>query len=90
MTIEQAKECLNSIDLFAYGDEKNEYEFEEVKQALDKAIASLECINEIIELIKNSSDKQYRNNNHWIYIGDKKGLADVLDIINKHLKEIEK
>lgn len=56
-------------------------------QALDKAIASLECIDEIIELIKNSSDKQYRNNGHWIYIGDKKGLADVLDIINKHLGE---
>lgn len=52
-----------------------------------KAIASLECIDEIIELIKDSSDKQYRNNNHWIYIGDKKGLADVLDIINKHLGE---
>ena len=53
--------------------------------AIDKAIASLECIDEIIELIKNSSDKQYRNNHNWIYIGDKKELADVLDIINKHL-----
>ena len=26
-------------------------------KAIDKAIASLECIDEIIELIKNSSDK---------------------------------
>lgn len=35
MKIERAKQCLNSIDLFAYGDEKGEYEFEEVKQAID-------------------------------------------------------
>ena len=65
---------------------KNEYSWSaNCDKALDKAIASLECIDEIIELIKNSSDKQYRNNNHWIYIGDKKELADVLDIINEHL-----
>ena len=67
-------------------DEYNSMSYEEdINKAVNKAIASLECIDEIIELIKNSSDKQYRNNSHWIYIGDKKGLADVLDIINKHL-----
>ena len=67
-------------------DEYNSMSYEEdINKAVNKAIASLECIDEIIELIKNSSDKQYRNNHNWIYIGDKKGLADVLDIINKHL-----
>ena len=67
-------------------DEYNSMSYEEdINKAVNKAIASLECIDEIIELIKNSSDKQYRNNHNWIYVGDKKGLADVLDIINKHL-----
>jgi hypothetical protein len=85
MTIEQAKECLNSIDLFAYGDEKNEYEFEEVKQAIKLSTKSLDMWDKVKEDIKHSQ---------FMFLDNKKEIEcipifEVMNIINKHLKEIE-
>jgi hypothetical protein len=92
MTIEQAKECLESIDILKYRDDDKNYFFDDVKGALDIAIKSLEMWDKVtdeLEEYKITGSQMEcfgtTEENAKEYIP----IDTALEIINKHLKEIE-
>ena len=82
MTIEQAKECLESIDILKYRDDDKNYFFDDVKGALDIAIKSLDMWDKVLEEIEQDAFNDV-NGSKFICVDR------VNQIINKHLKEIE-
>jgi hypothetical protein len=82
MTIEQAKECLESIDILKYRDDDKNYFFDDVKGALDIAIKSLDMWDKVLEELEQEAFNDV-NGSKFICVNR------VNQIINKHLKEIE-
>lgn len=82
MTIEQAKECLESIDILKYRDDDKNYFFDDVKGALDIAIKSLDMWDRVLEELEQDAFNDV-NGSKFICVNR------VNQIINKHLKEIE-
>ncbi len=82
MTIEQAKECLESIDILKYRDDDKNYFFDDVKGALDIAIKSLDMWDKVLEELEQDAFNDV-NGSKFICVNR------VNQIINKHLKEIE-
>lgn len=82
MIIEQAKECLESIDILKYRDDDKNYFFDDVKGALDIAIKSLDMWDKVLEELEQDAFNDV-NGSKFICVNR------VNQIINKHLKEIE-
>lgn len=79
MTIEQAKECLESIDILKYRDDDKNYFFDDVKGALDIAIKSLDMWDKVIDELWKYEKPIIINDRYYI------GIADAIEVIKKHL-----
>ena len=87
MTIEQAKEYLESIDILKYRDDDKNYFFDDVKGALDIAIKSLEMWEKVIKEVEEETKDDNVTIFGRIFIN---GQKNILKRIKKYKKEIEK
>jgi hypothetical protein len=90
MTIEQAKECLESIDILKYRDDDKNYFFDDVKGALDIAIKSLEMWDKFSDEIEELLDKRYCEKEGKVQDNLAEGFMQSEKAIKRRIKEIKK
>ena len=90
MTIKQAKECLESIDILKYRDDDKNYFFDDVKDALDIAIKSLDMWDKFSDEIEELLDKRYCEKEGKVQDNLAEGFFQSEKAIKRRIKEIKK